>query len=78
MGSSLVRSFIIDSDYGYRYLLEVYSELLDLYFVIWLHYHSMLALCDRHVFAIVNILALELWQLLQYLYVYSSVMSIHP
>ena len=56
----------------------MYSELLDLYFVIWLHYHSMLALCDRHVFAIVNILALELWQLLQYLYVYSSVMSIHP
>ena len=78
MGSSLVRSFIIDSDYGYRYLLEVYSELLDLYFVIWLCYHSMRALCDRHVLAMVNILALELWQLLQYLYVYSSVMSIHP
>ena len=83
MGSSLVllcnsRSFVIDLDYGYRYLLEVYSELLELYFVIWLRHHSMLALCDRPVLAMVNILALELWQLLQYSYVCSSVMSIHP
>ena len=38
----------------------------------------MLALCDRPVLAMVNILALELWQLLQYLYVCSSVMSVHP
>ena len=28
--------------------------------------------------AMVNILALELWQLLQYSYVCSNVMSIHP
>ena len=39
MGSSLVlfcniRSFAIELDYGYRYLLEVCSELLDIYFVI--------------------------------------------
>ena len=68
MGFSLVLLcnswlFVIDLDYGYRYLLEVYSELSDLYFVIWLHYHLILALCDRPVLAMVNILALELWQL---------------
>ena len=65
MSSSLtlscnIRSFVIELDYGYRYLLEVYSELSDLYFVIWLHYHSMLALHDRLVLVMVNILALEL------------------
>ena len=46
--------------------------------MIWLHYHSMLALHDRHVLAMVNILALELYQLLQYSYVCSSMMSVHP
>ena len=45
--------------------------------MIWLHYHSMLTLHDHHVLAMVNILALELYQLLQYSYVCSSVMSIH-
>ena len=48
-----------------------------IFFVICLRYHSMLELCDCHVLAMVNILALELWQLLQYSYVCSSVMSIH-
>ena len=38
----------------------------------------MLALHDRPVLAMVNILALELYQLLQYSYVFSSVMSVHP
>ena len=38
----------------------------------------MLALHDRPVLAMVNILALELYQLLQHSYVCSSVMSIHP
>ena len=38
----------------------------------------MLALCDRPVLVMVNILALELWQLFQYSYVCSSVMSVHP
>ena len=38
----------------------------------------MLALHDRHVLAMVNILALELYQLLQYSYVCSSMMSVHP
>ena len=65
MGSFLVlscniQSFVIELDYGYRYLLEVCSELLDIYFVIWLRYHSMLALHDRAMLTMVNILALEL------------------
>ena len=38
----------------------------------------MLALHDRPVLAMVNISALELYQLLQYLYVCSSVMFVHP
>ena len=46
--------------------------------MIWLRYHSMLALHDRPVLAMVNILALELCQLFQYSYVCSSVMSVHP
>ena len=58
--------------------LEVCSELLDICFMIWLHYHLMLALHDHPVLAMVNILGLELYQLLQYSYVCSSVMSIHP
>ena len=41
-------------------------------------YHSMLALHDRPVLAMVNILALELCQLLQYSYVCSIVMSVYP
>ena len=69
MGSSLVlscniRLFVIELDYGYRYLLEVCSELSDICFLIWLRYHSMLALHDCPVLAMVNILALELYQLL--------------
>ena len=38
----------------------------------------MLALHGRSVLAMVNILVLELFQLLQYLYICSSVMSVHP
>ena len=38
----------------------------------------MLALHDRPVLVMVNISALELYQLLQYLYVCSSVMFVHP
>ena len=83
MGSSLVlscnsRSFVIELYYGYRYLLEVCFKLSDIYFVIWLHYHSMLALHDCLMLATVNILALELYQLIQYSYVCSSVMYVHP
>ena len=83
MGSSLalscnIRLFVIELDYGYRYLLEVCSELSDICFLIWLRYCSMLALHDRLVLAMVNISFLELYQLLQYLYVCSSVMSVHP
>ena len=78
MGSSLalscnIRLFVIELDYGYRYLLEVCSELSDICFLIWLCYHSMLALHDRPVLAMVNISVLELYQLLQYSYVCSSV-----
>ena len=52
MGSSLalscnIRSFVIELDYGYRYLLDVHSELSSICFLSWLCYHSMLALCDR-------------------------------
>ena len=83
MGSSLVlscniRSFVIELDYDYWYQLEVCSELSDICFLIWLRYHLMFTLHDRHVFAMVNISALELYQLLQYLYVCSSVMFVHP
>ena len=38
----------------------------------------MLALHDRPVLEIVSILCLELYQLLQYSYVCSNVMSVHP
>ena len=38
----------------------------------------MLALHDRPVLALVNILVLELYQLIQYSYVCSSMMSDHP
>ena len=82
MGSSLVlscniQSFVIELDYGYRYLLEVCSELSDIYFLIWLRYCSMHALHDRPMLAMVNILALELYQLLKYLYVCSNMMYVH-
>ena len=83
MGSSLalscnIRLFVIELDYGYRYLLEVCSELSDICFLIWLRYYSMLALHDRPVLEMVSLLFLELYQLLQYSYVRSSVMSVHP
>ena len=76
--SSNIRLFVIELDNGYRYLLEVCSEVSDICFLIWLCYHSMLALQDRPVLAMVNILGLELYQLLQYSYVCSSMMSVHP
>jgi len=83
MGSSLalscnIRLFVIELDYGYRYLLEVYSELSSICFLSWLRYHSMLALYDRPVLEMVSLLFLELYQLLQYSYDCSSVMSVHP
>jgi len=83
MGSSLalscnIRLFVIELDYGYRYLLEVCSELSDICFLIWVRYCLMLALHDRPVLAMINISTLELYQLLQYSYVCSSVMSVHP
>ena len=83
MGSSLalscnIRSFVIELDYGYRYLLEVCSELLGICFLSWLCYYSMLALHDRPVLEMVSLLFLELYQLLQYSYVCSIMMSVHP
>ena len=83
MGSSLalscnIRSFVIELDYGYRYLLEVCSELSGICFLSWLRYYSMLALHDRPVLEMVSLLFLEFYQLLQYSYDCSSVMSIHP
>ena len=83
MGSSLalscnIRLFVIELDYSYRYLLEVCSELSDICFLIWLRYHSMLALYDRPVREMVSLLFLELYQLLQYSYDCTSVMTFHP
>jgi len=57
MGSSLVllcnsRPFAIDLIYGYRYLHELYPEMLDIYFMICVHYCPVLEM--------INILALEL------------------
>ena len=73
-----IRSFVIELDYVYRYLIEVCSELSDICFLIWLRYHSMFTLHDRPMLVMVNISALELYQLLQYSYVCSIVMSVHP
>ena len=75
MSSSLVllcnsRLFVIDLIYSYRYLHDLYSEMLDIYFMICVHY------C--HVLEMINILTLELLQLLQYSYVCSSMMYDHP
>ena len=69
MGSSLslscnIRSFVIELDFGYRYLLEVHSELSSIGFLSWLHYYSMLALHDRPVLEMVSLLFLERYQLL--------------
>ena len=68
----------IELYYGYQYLLEVCSELSDICFFIWLCYCSMLALYDRPELEMVSISCLELYQLLQYPYVCSSVMPVHP
>ena len=83
MSSSLalscnIQSFVIELDYGYRYLFEVYSELSVICFLLWLHYYSMISLHNCPVLEIVSILFLELYQLFQYSYDCSSVMSIHP
>ena len=83
MGSSLalscnIRLFVIELDYSYRYLLEVCSELSDICFLIWLPYHSMLALYDHPVLEMDSLLFFELYQLLQYSYDCSSVMFVHP
>ena len=69
MGSSLalscnIRSFVIELDYDYGYLLEVCSESSDICFLPWLHYYSKLAMHDRLVLEMVSILFLELYQLL--------------
>ena len=45
--------------------------------MIWLCYHSMLALHDRPILVMVNILASKLCQLFQYSYVCPSVMSVY-
>ena len=82
MGSSLalscnIRSFVIELDLFYRYLLEVCSELSGICLLSWLRYY-LLALHDRPVLEMVSLLFLELYQLLQYLYDCSSVMYVHP
>ena len=64
------QSFVIDLIYGYRYMYELYSEMTDIHFMICVHYCPVLEM--------INILALELWQLFQYSYACSSMMSVHP
>ena len=59
-------------------MVEVYSELSSICFLSWLRYYSMLALHDHPVLEMVSLLFLELYQLLQYSYDCSSVMSVHP
>ena len=71
MGLSLalscnIRSFIIELNYGYQYLLEIYYELSGICFLSWLHYYSMLALYNCPVLEIVSPSFLELYQLFQY------------
>ena len=66
MGSSLalscnIRLFLIELDYDYRYLLEVYSELSSICFLSWLRYYSMLALHDGPVLEVFSILFFELY-----------------
>ena len=83
MGLSLalscnIRSFIIELNNGYQYLLDVYSELSGICFLSWLRYYSILVLYDRPVQEMVSLLFLELCQLFQYSYVCSNMMSVHP
>src|SRR6185436_7720715 len=83
MGLSLalscnIRTFVIELDYGYRYLLEVYSELSSICFLSWLHYYSMISLHNCPVLEMVSLLFLEFYQLFQYSYDCSSVMYVHP
>ena len=83
MGSSLalscnIRFFVIGLDYGYQYLLEVYSELSSICFLSWLYYYSMISWYNCSVLEIVSLLFLELYQLFQYSHDCSSVMSVHP
>jgi hypothetical protein len=82
MGSSLdlscnIRLFVIELDYGYRYLHEVYSELSVICFLSRLHYYSMISLHNFPMLEIVSLSFLELYQLLQYSYDCSSVMFVH-
>ena len=49
------QAFVIDLSYSYRYLHELYPKLSDIYFMICVHYCPVLEM--------INILALELWQL---------------
>ena len=46
--------------------------------LVMVSYYSMLALHNRPVLEMVSLLFLELYQLLQYSYVCSSVLSVHP
>ena len=69
MGSSLalscnIRLLVIELDYGYRYMLEVCSELSGICFLSWLRYYSILALHDRPVLEMVIVSFLELYHLL--------------
>jgi len=68
------------TDICLKYILSyrVYASCHGCVIIQWLRYYSMLALHDRSVLEMVSLLFLELYQLLQYSYDCSSVMSVHP
>ena len=75
MGSLLdlfcnVRSCIIDLSYSYLYLHYIFPVVTDIYFMVSLLCYYMLCL--------VRDLVLVNFYKLQYLYVCSSMMSVHP
>ena len=75
MGSLLVffcnvRSYVIDLSYSYLYLHDLCSTMLDIEF--------MISLLCYYMFCRVRDLVLDNFYMLQYSYVCSSMMSIHP
>src|SRR6185312_7083734 len=67
------------TDICLKYIMsyQVYASCHGCIIIQWLCYYSMLALHDRSVLEMVSLLFLEFYQLLQYSYDCSSVMSVH-
>ena len=58
-----IRSFVIDIDYSYRYLHELYSELSEYFLMSWLYFYSMFTLHECPVLEIVSLPIIEFYQL---------------